>query len=72
MYQSDIYTCTANLAGIPALTVPCGYTGEGLPIGLQFMGKPFDESTVLQVGHAYEQHAGLPVRQPQTEVKTNG
>ena len=72
MYQSDIYTCTANLAGIPALTVPCGYNQAGLPIGLQIMGKPFDEETVLRVGHAYEQHAGLPRRQPQTEVKTNG
>ncbi len=72
MYQSDIYTCTANLAGIPALTVPCGYTGEGLPVGVQFLGKPFDEPTVLRVGHAYEQHAGLPARQPQMEVEKNG
>ena len=49
------------------MTVPCGYA-EGLPIGLQIMGKPFDEPAVLRVGHAYEQHAGLPLRQPQTEV----
>ncbi|MGI6566340.1 MAG: Asp-tRNA(Asn)/Glu-tRNA(Gln) amidotransferase subunit GatA [Firmicutes bacterium] len=72
MYKSDIYTCTANLAGIPALTVPCGYTQGGLPIGLQFMGKPFEESTILRIGHAYEQHAGLPVRRPEMEVKANG
>jgi aspartyl-tRNA(Asn)/glutamyl-tRNA(Gln) amidotransferase subunit A len=72
MYQSDLYTSIANLAGIPALTVPCGYTEQGLPVGLQLMGRPFDEPTVLRVGHAYEQHACLPVRQPSMEVKTNG
>ena len=72
MYRSDIYTSIANLAGIPALTVPCGYTSQDLPVGLQLMGKPFDESTVLKVGHAYEGHACLPKRRPKMEVKTNG
>lgn len=72
MYQSDIYTSIANLAGIPALTVPCGYTSQNLPVGLQLMGKPFDESTVLKVGHAYEGHACLPKPRPEMEVKTNG
>ena len=71
MYQSDIYTCIANLAGIPALSVPCGYTDRGLPVGVQLMGRPFDEPTLLRVGHAYEQHACLPVRRPLMEVKTN-
>ncbi|NMB46197.1 MAG: Asp-tRNA(Asn)/Glu-tRNA(Gln) amidotransferase subunit GatA [Firmicutes bacterium] len=72
MHQSDLYTVIANLAGIPALSVPCGYTEQGLPMGIQLMGKPFDEPTILKVGHAYEQHACLPVRWPQMEVKTNG
>lgn len=72
MYKSDLYTCVANLAGIPALSVPCGYNELGLPIGLQLMGKPFDEAYVLRVGHAYEQHACLPARRPALEVKVNG
>ena len=55
MYLADIYTVTANLAGIPGISVPCGETREGLPIGLQIFGRHFDESTVLRVAHAYEQ-----------------
>jgi aspartyl-tRNA(Asn)/glutamyl-tRNA(Gln) amidotransferase subunit A len=55
MYLADIYTVTANLAGIPGISVPCGQTSEKLPIGLQILGKHFDESTILRVGHAYEQ-----------------
>lgn len=55
MYLSDIYTIPANLAGIPALSVPCGFTGTGLPIGLQLMGRAFEEETILRVAHQYEQ-----------------
>lgn len=54
MYLADIYTVTASLAGIPGLSVPCGLSKEGLPIGLQILGKHFDESTVLRVGHVVE------------------
>ena len=54
MYLADIYTVTANLAGIPGISVPCGETREGLPIGLQIFGRHFDEATVLRVAHAYE------------------
>jgi aspartyl-tRNA(Asn)/glutamyl-tRNA(Gln) amidotransferase subunit A len=54
MYLADIYTVTANLAGIPGISVPCGETREGLPIGLQILGRHFDEATVLRVAHAYE------------------
>ena len=54
MYLADIYTVTANLAGVPGISVPCGETKEKLPIGLQILGKHFDESTVLRVAHAYE------------------
>lgn len=47
-------TMPFNLAGVPAMSMPCGFTAEGLPIGLQIAGRPFDEATVLRVGHAYE------------------
>jgi aspartyl-tRNA(Asn)/glutamyl-tRNA(Gln) amidotransferase subunit A len=57
MYLADIYTVTANLAGIPGISVPCGETREGLPIGLQILGKHFDEATGLRVAHAYEKAA---------------
>ncbi len=55
MYLADIYTVTANLAGIPGISVPCGENHEKLPIGLQLFGRHFDEATVLRVAHAYEQ-----------------
>ena len=55
MYLADIYTVTANLAGIPGISIPCGETKEKLPIGMQIFGKHFAEATVLRVAHAYEQ-----------------
>ena len=57
MYLADIYTVTADLAGIPGISIPCGETIEKLPIGLQILGKHFDESTILRVAHAYGQSA---------------
>ncbi len=54
MYMADVYTVSCNLAGLPGLSIPCGFDGNGLPIGLQILGKPFDEATVLRVGRAYE------------------
>jgi aspartyl-tRNA(Asn)/glutamyl-tRNA(Gln) amidotransferase subunit A len=54
MYLADIYTVTADLAGIPGISVPCGQTQSGLPIGLQVMGRHFDESTVLRIATAVE------------------
>jgi aspartyl-tRNA(Asn)/glutamyl-tRNA(Gln) amidotransferase subunit A len=57
MYLADIYTVTADLAGIPGISVPCGKTKDKLPIGLQILGKHFDEATILRVAHAYEQAA---------------
>jgi aspartyl-tRNA(Asn)/glutamyl-tRNA(Gln) amidotransferase subunit A len=56
MYLADIFTVTANLAGIPGISVPCGETKEKLPIGLQILGKHFDEATILRVGRAVEQN----------------
>ena len=55
MYLADIYTVTANLAGIPGISVPCGENHENLPIGLQLFARHFDEATLLRVAHAYEQ-----------------
>jgi aspartyl-tRNA(Asn)/glutamyl-tRNA(Gln) amidotransferase subunit A len=54
MYLADIYTVTANLAGVPGISVPCGKNNEGLPIGLQVLGKHFDEPTVLRIAHVVE------------------
>jgi aspartyl-tRNA(Asn)/glutamyl-tRNA(Gln) amidotransferase subunit A len=58
MYLADIYTVTADLAGIPGISIPCGETHEKLPIGLQILGKHFDEATILRVAHAYETTRG--------------
>ena len=55
MYLSDIYTISINLAGLPALSLPCGFDQDGMPIGLQIIGKPFDESTIFRVAYNYEQ-----------------
>ncbi len=55
MYLSDIFTISANLAGIPGVSVPCGFTTGGLPIGLQVLGKPFQEADLLAIAHQYEQ-----------------
>ncbi len=64
MYLSDIFTISANLSGNPGISVPCGFTGDGLPVGLQLMGKHFDEACVLQVAHAYEQSTSWRTRKP--------
>jgi aspartyl-tRNA(Asn)/glutamyl-tRNA(Gln) amidotransferase subunit A len=55
MYLNDIYTVMANLAGIPGISIPCGLTGAGLPIGLQLLGPHWSEATLLNLSHAYEQ-----------------
>jgi aspartyl-tRNA(Asn)/glutamyl-tRNA(Gln) amidotransferase subunit A len=54
MYLADIYTVTADLAGIPGISVPCGKSKSGLPIGLQILGKHFDEGTLFRLAHAVE------------------
>jgi aspartyl-tRNA(Asn)/glutamyl-tRNA(Gln) amidotransferase subunit A len=64
MYLSDVFTNTVNMAGVPAISVPCGFTGEGLPVGLQIIGKHFDEPAVLRVAHAYEQATDWHKRKP--------
>jgi aspartyl-tRNA(Asn)/glutamyl-tRNA(Gln) amidotransferase subunit A len=54
MYLNDIYTCTANLAGIPGISIPCGLSSNGLPIGLQLQGPHWSEHTLLNLAHSYE------------------
>jgi aspartyl-tRNA(Asn)/glutamyl-tRNA(Gln) amidotransferase subunit A len=64
MYLSDIFTISANLAGIPAMSVPCGFSQAGLPIGLQLMGSHFSEETLFRAAHAFEQATGFHKRKP--------
>lgn len=64
MYLSDIYTISANLAGIPAISVPCGFTKKGLPVGLQILAKPFNEEMLFRVAHAYEQNTSWHKMRP--------
>jgi aspartyl-tRNA(Asn)/glutamyl-tRNA(Gln) amidotransferase subunit A len=54
MYLSDIYTISANLAGVCGLVVPCGFSKAGLPIGMQILGKSFHEHEILSLGHEFE------------------
>lgn len=55
MYLSDIYTISVNLAGLPAIALPCGFSKAGLPIGMQLIGRAFEEDLLLRAAHAYEQ-----------------
>ncbi len=64
MYLSDIHTIPVNLAGIPAISIPCGFSREGLPIGLQLMGKHFDEGMLLRVAYTFEQSTDFHLRKP--------
>lgn len=63
------FCAPANLIGLPALSVPCGFTGAGLPVGLQIVGRSFDESTVLRVGHAYQSAADWPSWPPRFDLR---
>ncbi|RNB81051.1 Asp-tRNA(Asn)/Glu-tRNA(Gln) amidotransferase subunit GatA [Brevibacillus fluminis] len=65
MYLEDICTVPVNLAGLPAISVPCGLASNGMPIGLQIVGKTFDEATILRVAHAYEQATSHHLRKPE-------
>jgi aspartyl-tRNA(Asn)/glutamyl-tRNA(Gln) amidotransferase subunit A len=64
MYLSDIFTIPVNLAGTPAVSIPCGLTAKGLPIGLQIMGRHFDEETLLRVAFTFEQSTDFHLRRP--------
>ena len=59
MYLADVFTVSANLAGVPAISVPCGHTPAGLPVGMQFVGKPWDDASVLRYADAWERVSEL-------------
>jgi aspartyl-tRNA(Asn)/glutamyl-tRNA(Gln) amidotransferase subunit A len=64
MYLADVFTLSCNLAGLPGISVPCGLTRDGLPIGAQLLGKPLDEATLLRAGHVIETTVGLGDKRP--------
>ncbi len=64
MYLVDIFTLPCNLAGLPGMSLPCGFTGTGLPIGLQILGQHFDEARVLRIGRAFEREHDFHRRRP--------
>lgn len=65
MYLSDIFTISVNLAGLPAISIPCGFDREGLPVGMQIIGRHFDETTILRLAFAYEQVTEWHRRKPE-------
>jgi aspartyl-tRNA(Asn)/glutamyl-tRNA(Gln) amidotransferase subunit A len=65
MYLNDVFTIPGNLSGIPGVSVPCGFSANGLPIGLQVLGRPLDEARVLRAAYAYEQATTWRARQPE-------
>jgi len=65
MYLNDVFTIPADMAGVPAVSVPCGFTAAGLPIGLQLIGRTLDEATVLRAAYAYEQATDWHRRRPE-------
>ena len=64
MYLSDIFTLSANLAGVPGISVPCGFSSQGLPIGLQIMAKHFEEAKLLKVAYNFEQATEFHKQKP--------
>ena len=64
MYLSDVYTVSCNLAGLPGLSIPCGFTSAGLPVGLQLLGRPFDEEKLLRTARMYEAATDWHTRRP--------
>jgi aspartyl-tRNA(Asn)/glutamyl-tRNA(Gln) amidotransferase subunit A len=64
MYLSDIFTLSANLAGIPGMSVPCGFSKHGLPIGLQLMAKHFNEEVLFKTAYSFEQATDFHTKKP--------
>jgi aspartyl-tRNA(Asn)/glutamyl-tRNA(Gln) amidotransferase subunit A len=64
MYLSDVFTLPASLAGIPGISVPCGFTSEYLPIGLQILGPHFREELILRIAHQFEQATPFHLQRP--------
>ena len=68
MYLADLLTIPANLAGLPAISVPCGFDSGGLPIGVQLIGNVLEESRLLQAAHQYEQAADVMKSRPEAAL----
>jgi aspartyl-tRNA(Asn)/glutamyl-tRNA(Gln) amidotransferase subunit A len=64
MYLADIFTISVNLAGVPGISIPCGFTSQNLPVGLQIIGRHFDEESILKIAYAYEQSTDWHKRKP--------
>ena len=64
MYLTDIFTISLNLSGVPGISIPCGFTSKNLPIGLQIIGKHFDEESIFKISYAYEQATEWHKRKP--------
>jgi aspartyl-tRNA(Asn)/glutamyl-tRNA(Gln) amidotransferase subunit A len=71
MYLSDVCTLPVNVAGLPGISVPCGFDANGLPVGLQLIGKAFDEATLLRAAYTYEQATDFHRRRPRLAVGVN-
>ena len=72
MYLGDVFTATANLAGLCGISVPCGFTDGRLPVGLQILGPPLQEERILRAAYAYEQSTGWHTMRPGENAKTSG
>ena len=68
MYLADLLTIPVNLAGLPAISLPCGFSAAGLPIGVQLIGNVLDEAKILQVAHQYEQAANIMASRPEAAL----
>ncbi|RMD97844.1 MAG: Asp-tRNA(Asn)/Glu-tRNA(Gln) amidotransferase GatCAB subunit A, partial [Deltaproteobacteria bacterium] len=64
MYLADVFTATVNLAGLPAISVPCGFSSAGLPIGMQLIAPAFHESSLLEIAHDFEEVTDFSQRKP--------
>ena len=64
MYLTDIFTIIANLIGAPALSFPAGFSENGLPVGVQLVGRHFDEATILKLGHRFQQNSDFHAKEP--------
>jgi aspartyl-tRNA(Asn)/glutamyl-tRNA(Gln) amidotransferase subunit A len=65
MYLSDIFTISVNLAGVPALSMPCGFTKGGLPVGMQLIGNFFKEEKLFRIAYTYERNTDWHKRSPE-------
>jgi aspartyl-tRNA(Asn)/glutamyl-tRNA(Gln) amidotransferase subunit A len=65
MYLGDIYTVMINIAGLPSLALPCGFDSNNMPVGMQLIGKPFSEKTILSAGYVYQNTTDFHLKKPE-------